>query len=183
MSLKICFRYISWASQFSTWTKLIKNSSAHHPHPLPPSPSADREASGDPQLCDWEVPRTWVGCETTGESFHSGGLQFLLLRRNSNQQAGNNNQPDPKALISHAFFDSESQKTLSPILLRFLLSKFLTVLSIQPDQTNILIHSLLFFPFNKCFLNACYVPGVVGSRADLVKKVFKNPVMGKPHLC
>ena len=98
MSLKICFRNISWASQFSTWTKLIKNSSAHHPHRLPPSPSADREVSGDPQLCDWEVPRTWVGCETTGESFHSGGLQFLLLRRNSNQQAGNNNQPDPQGI-------------------------------------------------------------------------------------
>lgn len=182
MSLKICFKYISWPSQFSTWMKLIKNS-AHHPHPLPPSPSADREVSGDPQLCDWEAPRIWVGCVMTGESFHFGGLQFLLLRRNNNQQAGNNNQPDPQStdqpriLWSWITIDII---TNSSIFFALEISYSIKHTA-RPNQYT---HSLFtFFSFNKCFLNACYVPGVVGSRAEMVKKVFKNLVIRKPHLC
>lgn len=97
MSLKICFRYIFWPSQFSTSMKLIENSSPHHQHPLPPKSLCRQRRK-------WGFPALWMrgtGPNTRNRGWlWPGGQVFSPLWAPVPPfESGNNNQLDPQGFF------------------------------------------------------------------------------------
>lgn len=97
MSLKICFRYIFWPSQFSTSMKLIENSSPHHQHPLPPKSLCRQRRK-------WGFPALWMrgtgpNTRNLGWLWPGGQVFSPLWAPVPPFESGDNNQLDPQGFF------------------------------------------------------------------------------------